>query len=186
MKNLPNIFKLFFITLSLLFIETAFASSTTGDIKVPFGIRDYNVGIAPNFTLQDIDSETFELAKAKGNWIFLHFWASWCGPCKKEMPTIQKLADAMQGEKFKIIMVNTAEDEDTVFEFLSTIDVEVNTLMDVDGLVTEIWKPRGLPTTFLINPKGEVKYQAIGGREWGEPTYVNFLKKLLSSTSGHR
>lgn len=183
MKNLPNIFKLFFITLSLLFIETAFASSTTGDIKVPFGIRDYNVGIAPNFTLQDIDGETFELAKAKGNWIFLHFWASWCGPCKKEMPTIQKLADAMQGEKFKIIMVNTAEDEDTVFEFLSTIDVEVNTLMDVDGLVTEIWKPRGLPTTFLINPKGEVKYQAIGGREWGEPLYVDFLKELIFSAN---
>ena len=95
------------------------------------------------------------------------------------MPTIQKLANAMQGENFKIIMINTAEDEDTIFEFLSTIDVEINTLMDVDGLVTEVWKPRGLPTTFLINPKGEVKYQAIGGREWGEPLYVNFIKKLI-------
>jgi len=179
MKNLPNIFKLFIITLSLLSAEATFASKTTGEIKVPFGIRHYDVGMAPNFTLQDADGETFELAKAKGSWIFLHFWASWCGPCKKEMPTIQKLADAMQGEKFKIIMVNTAEDEDTVFEFLSTIDVEVNTLMDVDGLVTEIWKPRGLPTTFLINPEGEVKYQAIGGREWGEPVYVDFIKLLL-------
>jgi len=186
MKNLPNIFKLFIITLSLLFAEAAFASSAASDIKVPFGIRHYDVGMAPNFTLQDADGETFELAKAKGNWIFLHFWASWCGPCKKEMPTIQKLADAMQGEKFKIIMVNTAEDEDTVFEFLSTIDVEINTLMDVDGLVTEVWKPRGLPTTFLINPKGEVKYQAIGGREWGEPLYVDFIKDLLLSTDERR
>jgi len=186
MKKMPNTLKLFIITLSLLFAEATFAGSATSDIKVPFGIRHYDAGMAPNFTLQDADGETFELAKAKGNWIFLHFWASWCGPCKKEMPTIQKLADAMQGEKFKIIMVNTAEDEDTVFEFLSTINVEINTLMDVDGLVTEIWKPRGLPTTFLINPRGEVKYQAIGGREWGEPLYVNFLKKLLSSTSEHR
>ena len=88
----------------------------------------------------------------------------------------------MQGEKFQIVMVNTAEDEDTIFEFLGSIDVELNSLMDVDGLVTEIWKPRGLPTTFLITPEGEVKYQAIGGREWGEPEYVSFLKKLLSST----
>ncbi len=179
MKNLPNIFKLLIIALSLLSAEAVFASNTNEEIKVPFGIRDYNAGMAPNFILQDIDGETFELTKAKGDWIFLHFWASWCGPCKKEMPTIQKLADAMQGEKFKIIMVNTAEDEDTVFEFLSTIDVEINTLMDVDGLVTEVWKPRGLPTTFLINPKGEVKYQAIGGREWGEPVYVDFIKQLL-------
>ena len=55
--------------------------------------------------------------------------------------------------------------------------------MDVDGLVTEVWKPRGLPTTFLINPKGEIKYQAIGGREWDKPEYINFLKKLLNKSN---
>ena len=186
MKNLPNIFSLFIITLSLLSAETVFAGNTGSDIKTPFGIRDYNIGVAPNFSLQDIDGETFELAKAKGDWIFLHFWASWCGPCQEEMPTIQKLADAMQKENFRIVMINTAEDEDTVFEFLSGINVELNTLMDLDGQVTETWKPRGLPTTFLISPQGEVKYQAIGGREWGEPVYVNFLKKLLSSTNEHQ
>jgi len=183
MKNRSYIFKLFIFVSSLLlspgFTETAIASDTTTDIKVPFGIRHYDLGLAPNFTLQDADGETFELDKARGSWIFLHFWASWCGPCKEEMPTIQKLADAMQEKNFRIVMINTAEDEDTVFEFLSAIDVEINTLMDVDGLVTEVWKPRGLPTTFLINPKGEVKYQAIGGREWGEPVYVNFIKQLL-------
>ena len=179
--------RLFLIMLSLIaspgFIETAVADSTASDIKVPFGIRHYDIGTAQNFRLQDIDGETFELDKTRGNWVFLHFWASWCGPCRKEMPTIQKLADAMQDENFKIVMVNTAEDEDTIFEFLAAIDVELNTLMDVDGLVTEVWKPRGLPTSFLINPKGEVKYQAIGGREWGEPVYVNFIKQLILSTT---
>jgi thiol-disulfide isomerase/thioredoxin len=167
------------LLLSLDFTGTAVAGETAGDIKIPFGIRHYDIGMAPDFTLLDADGEAFELAKARGNWIFLHFWASWCGPCKKEMPTIQKLSDAMQEKNFRIVMINTAEDEDTVFEFLSAIDVELNTLMDVDGLVTEVWKPRGLPTTFLINPKGEVKYQAIGGREWGEPVYVDFIKQLL-------
>lgn len=186
MKHLPKIFHLLLISLSLLSAETVFAGSTGSDIKTPFGIRDYNIGMAPDFTLQDIDGETFELAKAKGDWIFLHFWASWCGPCREEMPTIQKMADAMQKENFRIVMINTAEDEDTVFEFLSGIDVELNTLMDLDGQVTEVWKPRGLPTTFLIDPQGEVKYQAIGGREWGEPLYVNFLKQLLLSTNERR
>ena len=95
------------------------------------------------------------------------------------MPALQQLADEMKGEKFQIIMVNTAEDEDTVFEFLGSINVNLNSLLDVDGLVTEAWKPRGLPTSFLINPEGQVKYQAIGGREWGNPVYINFLKKLL-------
>ena len=85
----------------------------------------------------------------------------------------------MQGKKFQIVMINTAEDDDTIFEFLAATDVELNSLMDVDGLVTEIWKPRGLPTTFLINPKGEVKYQAIGGRDWDKEEYVQFIERLI-------
>ena len=182
MKSHFNVFKLLTFLLAFCFAESAIANKTANDIKVPFGIRHYDIGSAQNFALNDIDGEKFELGNAKGHWVFLHFWASWCGPCREEMPTIQKLANAMQGEKFQIVMINTAEDEDTIFEFLAAIDVELNSLMDVDGLVTEVWKPRGLPTSFLINPKGEVKYQAIGGREWDKPEYIGFLKKLLLST----
>ena len=147
-------------------------------VEVPFGIRHYDIGQAKNFTLTDIDGEEFELNSARGQWVFLHFWASWCGPCREEMPAIQQLADTMQ-HSLKIVMVNTAEDEDTIFEFLGTIGVDLNSLMDSDGLVTEEWKPRGLPTSFLIDPQGNVKYQAIGGREWGEPLYINFINKLV-------
>ena len=53
--------------------------------------------------------------------------------------------------------------------------------MDADGQITEVWKPRGLPTTFLINPKGEIKYQAIGGREWDNPVYIQFIRTLIAS-----
>ena len=167
------------LTAVLLLLVLHSATSFAGNIKPPFGIRHYDIGQAADFSLQDIDGETFRLSQARGKWVFLHFWASWCGPCRKEMPTIQKLANAMEKEAFEIVMVNTAEDEDTVFTFLGAIDVDLNTLMDADGLVTEQWKPRGLPTTFLINPKGEVKYQAIGGRDWDKPEYVDFLRQLL-------
>ncbi|NOQ89349.1 MAG: redoxin domain-containing protein [Gammaproteobacteria bacterium] len=183
MNNIQNKAKIFTLILTIIFAETAIANKTANDAKVPFGIRNYDIGAAQNFTLNDIDGEKFELNKTRGHWVFLHFWATWCGPCRKEMPTVQKLADALQGEKFQIVMVNTAEDEDTIFEFLSSINVELNSLMDVDGLVTETWKPRGLPTSFLINPEGEVKYQAIGGREWEKPEYINFLKQLLKQSN---
>jgi len=151
-------------------------------IKVPFGIRHYDIGSAQNFTLQDVDGEKFELGDARGNWVFLHFWASWCGPCRQEMPAIQQLADALTDDSFQIVMINTAEDEDTIFEFLASIGVELNSLMDADGQITEIWKPRGLPTTFLISPKGEIKYQAIGGRDWNNSEYINFIRQLIEST----
>lgn len=167
----------------LVFVLSIFSSLTlnASDSKVPFGIRHYDIGSAQNFSLNDIDGKKFELNDFKGRWVFLHFWASWCGPCREEMPAIQQLSDEMKGEKFQIIMINTAEDEDTVFEFLASINVDLNSLLDVDGQVTEGWKPRGLPTSFLINPAGKVKYQAIGGREWGNPVYINFLKKLLQA-----
>jgi thiol-disulfide isomerase/thioredoxin len=150
------------------------------DINPPFGIRHYEIGQAQNFELSDIDGEKFQLDSTRGTWVFLHFWASWCGPCRDEMPTLQLLANTFSDDTLKIVMINTAEDEDTIFTFLSAINVEINSLMDMDGQVTEVWKPRGLPTTFLIDPTGKVRYQAIGGREWGKPTYINFIKQLVS------
>jgi len=184
MKIPANVFRPFILILTLCMIGASFAdeiADTTGSNKTPFGIRNYDIGLAPDFTLHDVDGEKFELEVTRGRWVFLHFWASWCGPCREEMPAIQKLADAVKSEKFQIVMINTAEDEDTIFEFLAAIDVELNSLMDVDGMVTEAWKPRGLPTTFLISPKGQIRYQAIGGRDWGNTEYIDFIKHLTKS-----
>lgn len=158
----------------LLLGKTAYADKH----DVPFGIRVYEIGNAPNFKLNDTEGETFELDNTRGRWVFLHFWASWCGPCREEMPTIQKLSEKIDADKLQIVMINTSEDEDTIFTFLAGLSIELNTLMDADGEVTEVWKPRGLPTTFLIGPDGRVRYQAIGGRDWDKPAYVGFLKAL--------
>jgi thiol-disulfide isomerase/thioredoxin len=174
MINFTSLLKRLLI-ISTLFITTAVNAEA---IEPPFGIRHYDKGMAPDFTLQDIDGEKFELQNTRGHWVFLHFWASWCGPCREEMPAVQKLAEIMQDE-LTIVMINTAEDEDTIFTFLGDINIELNSLMDKDGLVTEAWKPRGLPTSFLINPQGEIKYQAIGGRDWDKAEYVRFIRQLV-------
>lgn len=173
-----------FITqLLMLAIFTCLAAPTLAeDIKPPFGIRHYDKGLAPDFSLQDMDGDTFELKSARGHWVFLHFWASWCGPCKKEMPAVQRLADIMQ-DQLQIVMINTAEDEDTIFAFLAAINVSLNSLLDKDGLVTEAWKPRGLPTTFLIDPQGKIKYQAIGGRDWDKAEYLGFIRQLIDTSN---
>ena len=172
------------IATALLILPLLIASNSihAGESKSPFGLRVYEIGSAANFKLNNTEGESFELDSTRGKWVFLHFWASWCGPCREEMPTIQKLSEKLGSDKFQIVMINTAEDEDTIFTFLAGISVEIDTLMDTDGQVTEVWKPRGLPTTFLIDPNGKVRYQAIGGREWHKPVYIDFVKKLITKT----
>lgn len=155
-------------------------SVLAGPLEPPKGIRHYEIGVAPDFSVTDMDGEPFVLTSTRGKWVFLHFWASWCGPCREEMPAIQKMTEQFDNDAFEIVLINTAENEDTVFSFLGEIGMEMNSLMDVDGLVTEKYKPRGLPTTILIDPEGHVQYQAIGGREWYKPVYTKFLRKLIN------
>ena len=168
------------ILLLLGFLYTA-STSHAGALEPPKGIRHYEIGAAPGFSLTDIDGETFELSSSRGRWVFLHFWASWCGPCRAEMPSIQKLAETITDDALLIVLINTAEDEDTIFSFLAETGMEMSSLMDADGQVTEKYKPRGLPTTIMIDPDGKVQYQAIGGRDWHKPQYIGFLRKLIDS-----
>jgi thiol-disulfide isomerase/thioredoxin len=141
---------------------------------------------APSLILNNLDDEIFDLEKSRGHWVFVHFWASWCGPCKREMPIIQKLEKILDPKKLQIVLINTAENDETVFTFLGTVSPDLSTLMDLNGLVTESWSPRGLPATYLVDPEGKIRYQALGGRPWTEKPYLEFLRKLtrLKATTG--
>ena len=130
--------------LLILSAQSLTAFSLAGPLEPPKGIRHYEIGKAPGFSVTDMDGEPFTLESTRGKWVFLHFWASWCGPCRKEMPAIQRMASTFDNDKFEIVLINTAENEDTIFSFLGEIGMDMNSLMDVDGLVTEKYKPRGL------------------------------------------
>ncbi len=152
-----------------------------GQTAWPKGLLALPAYPAPTTVLEDIEGELFRLDDQKGAWVFVHFWASWCGPCIREMPAIQKMARILQPEGLKIALINTAENEDTVFSFLSVHAPELRPLMDYDGQVTEKWQPRGLPATYLVDPRGQVRFQALGGREWDTPPYLSFLRQLMTT-----
>lgn len=147
--------------------------------SLPRGIITLDGRAASAVTLKDLDGNSFDLSTQRGKWTFLHFWASWCGPCRKEMPTIQAIWSEFQDTDLAIVLVNTAEDEDTVFNFMGIVAPDMNTLLDSDGKVTERWQPRGLPSTFFIDPEGKLRYLALGGRPWDKGEYLAFLKSLI-------
>jgi thiol-disulfide isomerase/thioredoxin len=145
---------------------------------LPPGIMAVDGTPAPALRLKTIDGAPYDLAGARGHWVFVHFWASWCGPCKREMPAIQRMIARLQAGKIEFVMVNTAETEDAVFTFLAAVAPDVTPLMDTQGRVTEQWQPRGLPASFLVDPQGRIRYQALGGREWDTAPYLDFLRGL--------
>jgi len=145
----------------------------------PAGILKLSPFPVPNMQLQDIDGEAFNIKETKDHWVFVHFWASWCSPCRKEMPAIQKMYKKLEKQGLKIALINTAEDEDTIFNFIGIYAPDIRALMDNDGQITEKWKPRGLPATYIVDRKGVVQYQALGGRPWDNQAHINFLLKLI-------
>jgi len=95
------------------------------------------------------------------------------------MPTIQAIFPKFEPQQLEIVLVNTAETEDTVFGFLASVAPDITPLMDEDGLVTERWQPRGLPASFFVDPEGKLRYLALGGRPWDTPAYLDFMKQLI-------
>ena len=170
----------FILNLLALFLLVGINNSSAATQTIPKGLIKLDGRPAPELKLNNMDGEAFDLANSKGHWVFVHFWASWCGPCRREMPTIQNMSSIMENTSLEIALVNTAETDDTAFSFIGIAAPDLIPLMDYDGLVTQKWQPRGIPSTFLVDPKGKLRYLALGGREWDSDEFIKFLKSILS------
>ena len=134
---------------------------------------------APEFTLKGDDGKTHRLSDYRGKVVVLNFWATWCPPCRYEMPSMERAHKKVQGEKIVLLAVNVGESEDQVFEFTGQYPVTFQLLLDTDGSVIKKYPVIGLPTTFVIDPHGVVTHRAVGGREWDDDQLLGQLRKLL-------
>lgn len=156
------------------------ASAPVAAAGLPDGVYERTPKPAPALRLADVNGKVMDLAELRGRWVFVHFWASWCGPCRRELPTIETMAKQLAPAGLAVMMVNTAENEEDVFAFLGGVAPKLATLLDSDGSASERWQPRGLPATFLVDPDGIIRYVAPGGRPWDTAPYLDFLKSLTS------
>ena len=151
------------IRCAVIFLLLAAAAGAPA-LELPPGVMVVEDRVAPELKLDDLDGNSYDLATTGGHWRFVHFWASWCGPCRREMPSIQEVTPLIEDSGIEIVLVNTAETEDEIFTFLGIVAPDLMPLLDSDGLVTATWQPRGLPATYLVDPDGHIRYQALGGR----------------------
>ncbi|HLY27187.1 MAG TPA: redoxin domain-containing protein [Aggregatilineales bacterium] len=140
--------------------------------------------LAPDFTLQTPDGGSVSLASLRGKWVFLNFWATWCGPCREEMPVFQQTLDGRFGDyksQLAILGVDRAEDAGTVKAFLHGLKVSVPVGLDSDGQVNNSYGVLQLPETFVIDPSGKVRYWQVG--EMTEDLTRQYLQKELGSST---
>jgi len=137
---------------------------------------------AVDFELHDMDEEKIKLSNYKGKVVLLNFWATWCPPCIREMPSMERLHQQVDAEGFKVIAVNQMEDIDQVFAFTGQLEVDPTfiILFDKTSSVSRDYAVRGLPTTYLIDKEGQIRYRAVGGREFDHPEVIKIIEQLMA------
>jgi len=137
---------------------------------------------ATDFTLQTLDGKKVTLASYKGKLVFLSFWATWCGPCKQELPSIQALYEKLKGKGFTVVAVDLAEGGKTVNEFVKANGMTFPVLLDTDGKVGGTYEARSIPTNYLLDRNGKILARIVGydGTEWTSPERVALFEKLLA------
>ena len=137
---------------------------------------------APAFTLEDMDEEKHSLADHKGKVIMLNFWATWCPPCRREMPSLERLYQKLDGDNFTVIAINQMESGDHVFAYIGQLEVDPSftILFDMDSAISQSYAVQGLPTSYLIDKKGNIRFRAIGGREFDHPEVEKQIMELIN------
>ncbi len=136
---------------------------------------------APDFALRDLEGRVHRLSDYRGKVVVVNFWATWCPPCRKEMPSLERAWRALRGEGVVVLAVDVAEDENAVFAFVAERDLTLPVLLDEQGDTIARWSAKGLPTTYIVDPEGRIAYQAVGPREWDE---APILKAILALRKG--
>ncbi len=133
---------------------------------------------APDFNLVDMNGVKHSLAEYKGKPIIINFWATWCPPCRRELPSMNKGWSKIKNSGINMLAINVGEDEDTIFNFMADYPIDFKVLLDLSGDIINKWPVNGLPTTFVVDKNGYIIYRAIGGRDWSSDKLLNKVRAL--------
>ncbi|WP_126456611.1 TlpA disulfide reductase family protein [Sulfuriflexus mobilis] len=129
--------------------------------------------------LPDVNGRRFVRDDYRGKVTVVNFWATWCPPCVEEIPSLNRLRQAMRGKPFELISIDYAEDKQSIKKFLQQVNVDFPVLLDSDGKLAASWGVLVFPSTFVIGPDGTILYGVNGGILWDSPEVINTFNSLL-------
>jgi thiol-disulfide isomerase/thioredoxin len=163
---------------SVLF-SPALAGSALAAMPAPVGVKAGQA--APEFTLKDLNGHPVTLSQFKGKVVVLNFWATWCPPCRAEMPSMERLNEVYGGKDFVLLAVNVEEDgKENVQAFLEKNPHHFTILLDSNLKVQDLYGVYQFPETFIINKKGDVVERVIGAMDWSSVEVLKYFSTLLN------
>lgn len=144
-------------------------------------VNKAKAGTAPMFSLPEIHSQQpLSLEKYKGNVIYLDFWASWCGPCRKSLPLMNEVYHRLEDQGFVVIAVNLDENRELGLKFLSTHSIDYPIVFDGDRITPSKYKLDAMPSAYLIDREGNIRATHRGFKEQSLPEIEAHIQALLS------
>jgi peroxiredoxin len=142
-------------------------------------LKPWTGGPAPALELRALDGPGHRLADYRGRVVLVNFWATWCEPCREEMPSMQRLKQKLAGKPFAVLAVNLDEPEARIRKFLAQMTVDFTILLDPGRKIARSWNARILPASFVIGPDGAIRYSLVGELDWSHDQVVSRIAALL-------
>jgi len=146
------------------------------------GIKRWDSGPTPALARTDLDGKPFDLGRFRGRVVVVNFWATWCEPCKEELPSLTRLKAKLADRPFDVVTVNFGEFPERITQYLRSQPepLALPVLLDPQKEAANDWKVGGLPMTFIVDARGRVRYRAFGERDWSAQESVSLMEKLLA------
>ncbi len=171
------------IALLLVMLAVAFAGCSKGDdrgkAKVPT-TKAIEGAVAPDFTVRDLTGKEVTLSDLRGKVVLVNFWATWCPPCREEIPSMMKLNQAMAGKPFQMLAISIDEGgKGAIEQFFANSGQTLPAYLDGEQKVAGLYGTTGVPETFVVDKKGVILKKVIGGMDWSAPEVIGYLNGLL-------
>ena len=142
-------------------------------------LKPWTGGAAPGLELRDTEGTLHRLADYRGSVVLVNFWATWCEPCREEMPSMERLRAAMQGKRFVVLAVNVGEGARAARAFGERMRLGFPLVMDSDTKTARAWSARVLPASFIVGPRGDIRYSYFGAIDWARDDVRKSIEDLL-------
>ena len=137
---------------------------------------------APNFTLKSLNGEEVSLSQQRGKYVLVNFWATWCGPCKVEMPSLETLHQRFKSKNFSLLAIsNDMFGAQIVEPFIKANNLTFPVLLDQQLQASNKFGVVSLPTTFMIDPEGNIIGELRGAEDWASPDNILYFESLLAN-----